>query len=323
MTKTSINFTELMATEDANVRCFLPPLVQEGALGMVHAGAGVGKTNFMLWLAMAVASGTSFLKWESHGAGKVLYIDTEMTTPVIKKRIKEIMKSADYDFMPSYFEFATPDQFRNNFVPDISTPDGSAWLLKEASDREVVIIDNYGGVTAVGDRNELDVWSRVQRLIIDLRSQGKCVIIVHHSGKAGQQLGTSRKEQPLDWVIHLKRPADYTMEDGSRFDLIFEKARNFSGKHAESLSLQLIYDHKTASQFWKWEARAAGVEALVIKMKLGGLKEPAISKEMGLPLFTVKEICSRLKSDKDEKDAKKVQVGRGLDEVEADDNELF
>jgi AAA domain len=316
--KTSINFTQLMASEDSTVRRFLPPIVQEATLGMIHAGAGVGKTNFSLWLAMAVASGSGFLKWEGHVAGKVLYVDSEMTTPIIKQRIKTLMQSSSFDFKPDYFEFASPDQFTANCIPDISSPEGSAWLKREAADRDVIILDNYGGVTAIGDRNELDVWMRVQRLIIDLRSQGKCVIIIHHSGKAGQQLGTSKKEQPLDWVIHLRRPADYSMEDGSRFDLIFEKARNFSGKHAESLSLQLIHDHRKG-QYWQWEARATNIEALVIKMRLNGMQEATISKETGIPVFTVKQICKKLKDSKEEVIEKKVDVGRGLDKEALDE----
>jgi putative DNA primase/helicase len=40
---------------------------------------------------------------------------------------------------------------------------------------------------------------------------------VHHSGKSGEQRGTSRREDVLDTVIGLRRPADYNPNQGARF----------------------------------------------------------------------------------------------------------
>jgi putative DNA primase/helicase len=35
------------------------------------------------------------------------------------------------------------------------------------------------------------------------------LLIVHHTGKGGEQRGTSRREDVLDTSISLRRPADY------------------------------------------------------------------------------------------------------------------
>jgi hypothetical protein len=45
-------------------------------------------------------------------------------------------------------------------------------------------------------------------------------------GRMGRQRGTSRREDALDTVIALRRPDDYSPEDGARFEVHFEKLRN-------------------------------------------------------------------------------------------------
>jgi putative DNA primase/helicase len=42
----------------------------------------------------------------------------------------------------------------------------------------------------------------------------------------GRQRGTSRREDALDTVIALRRPDDYSPEQGARFEVHFEKLRN-------------------------------------------------------------------------------------------------
>jgi hypothetical protein len=49
---------------------------------------------------------------------------------------------------------------------------------------------------------------------------------VHHAGANGRQRGTSRREDALDTVIALRRPEDYSPEQGARFEVHFEKLRN-------------------------------------------------------------------------------------------------
>jgi len=45
-------------------------------------------------------------------------------------------------------------------------------------------------------------------------------------GRMGRQRGTSRREDSLDTVIALRRPDDYSPEQGARFEVHFEKLRN-------------------------------------------------------------------------------------------------
>jgi putative DNA primase/helicase len=56
--------------------------------------------------------------------------------------------------------------------------------------------------------------------------QGIAVLLVHHAGTNSRQRGTSRREDALDTVIALRRPEDYSPEQGARFEVHFEKLRN-------------------------------------------------------------------------------------------------
>jgi DNA-binding NarL/FixJ family response regulator len=48
----------------------------------------------------------------------------------------------------------------------------------------------------------------------------------------------------LDVVINLKHPSNYSFDQGARFEIIFEKARHFYGKDAESFHVQLKANEK-------------------------------------------------------------------------------
>jgi putative DNA primase/helicase len=66
----------------------------------------------------------------------------------------------------------------------------------------------------------------MQNWLLRLRRQGLSVLLIHHAGVNGRQRGTSRREDALDTVIALRRPQDYSPEQGARFEIHFEKLRN-------------------------------------------------------------------------------------------------
>src|SRR6516225_4844893 len=66
----------------------------------------------------------------------------------------------------------------------------------------------------------------MQNWLLKLRRRGVSVLLVHHAGTNGRQRGTSRREDALDTVVALRRPEDYSPEQGARFEIHFEKLRN-------------------------------------------------------------------------------------------------
>jgi hypothetical protein len=68
----------------------------------------------------------------------------------------------------------------------------------------------------------------MQNWLLRLRRKGVAVLLVHHAGVNGRQRETSRREDALDTVIALRRPADYSPEEGARFEVHIEKARTLA-----------------------------------------------------------------------------------------------
>jgi putative DNA primase/helicase len=74
------------------------------------------------------------------------------------------------------------------------------------------------------------------------------VVFIHHAGKGGAQRGTSRREDVLDSVISLRRPRDYSPDQGARFEVHFEKSRGFFGEDAHPFVAQ--YEVRDGAAVW-------------------------------------------------------------------------
>lgn len=117
-------------------------------------------------------------------------------------------------------------------MPDISSTEGQAVIEPHLAETEFVVIDNLSTLCRSGRENESGSWGPVQGWLLDLRRRGITVLVVHHSGKNGGQRGTSRREDVLDLVLNLRRPQDYSSEDGAKFEVHVEKGRSIFGSDA-------------------------------------------------------------------------------------------
>jgi putative DNA primase/helicase len=93
-------------------------------------------------------------------------------------------------------------------------------------DVDLLILDNLSTLCSIGSESASDAWVPMQNWLLSLRRQGISVVLIHHAGVNGRQRGTSRREDALDTVIALRRPEDYSPEQGARFEIHFEKLRN-------------------------------------------------------------------------------------------------
>jgi putative DNA primase/helicase len=91
---------------------------------------------------------------------------------------------------------------------------------------DLLILDNLSTLCTTGSESASDAWVPMQNWLLKLRRQGIAVLLIHHAGINGRQRGTSRREDALDTVIALRRPEDYSPEQGARFEVHFEKLRN-------------------------------------------------------------------------------------------------
>lgn len=242
---TAAEFLEL----DIPIRnTILAPWLPEKGLAMLVAPRGIGKTFFTLTAAYAIACGGSFLGFTVAKPHKVFYLDGEMPGSTMQERMIAIIEG--FEKQPpaaDYFKILSSDLTEDG-LPDLSTAEGQALIDEQIGDSEVVIVDNLSTLMRSGKENEAESWSPVQEWVLKHRRQGRSVLMVHHAGKNGTSRGTSKREDVLDTVISLRRPEDYTSDQGARFEVHFDKARGFYGESAQAFEAR--YEVRDDAATW-------------------------------------------------------------------------
>lgn len=229
----------------------LEGLLSERSLSMVSAFRGVGKTQIVLELGLAVATGGTFLKWKAPKPNGVLFIDGEMCGSEMQDRLKAASENYS-QITPEMFRIVTPDR-QEGPMPDLGSNAGRKAMEELFSEQtKLVIIDNLSSLVRGVKENEGDDWQPFMAWLISLRSKGFSVLLVHHEGKNGTQRGASKKEDNLDLSLSLKRPKDYTTDQGAEFIINFEKARQLHDEDARPIHARLTTTNE-GKRKWKWE----------------------------------------------------------------------
>lgn len=296
---------DLLQTPYPEKTYFLYPLIFAKCLGMIHAMTGVGKTWLALWLAIAAACGQDFLCWKGKRKAKILYIDGEMTNSVIAKRTEEIIKLGCYNPDAEDLFFICPDNFKEHMCPNLGTAEGRLiynGIINETK-ADIIILDNLSTLLRrSGRETDEAAWARLIPWLLELRAADKCCIVIHHSGKSGQQLGTSTKEFQLDWTINLSRPMDYETKQGAKFGIKFEKNRfdDEERKFADPISVWLT---KNESGFnWLWLPTSTDFKSTIKKMVDVGMTANQIAEINSMSLFFIKKTLKELKNENSEID---------------------
>jgi energy-coupling factor transporter ATP-binding protein EcfA2 len=273
----------------------LSPILNRGDLVMVYGPRGSGKTHFLIALTMALASGGEFGPWTSTSAHGVLYLDGELMGITMLERIA--LQAPDSEFDNSKLRVFTPELLPDgDSLPDLSTNEGQARVDQAiTSNDRVIVIDNLSSWCRTGRENEGESWLSILEWLLSLRRPGRCVILVHHSGKGGDQRGTSRREDHLDTVLKLSLPADHDPENGCRFNMEFSKARHLQGRDSQSLEFSMNTDSDSAR--WTYATLKESTYHRVIELINDGLKQTEIASELNVDRSTVSRHCKKAETE--------------------------
>jgi len=233
----SIGIAEFLAMVIPARPMLLEPWLPSQGLAMVHAYRGTGKTHVALGIAVAVASGGKFLRWNASEPKGVLLLDGEMPAIALQERLADIISNSEKE-PTAPLRIITPD-LQEIGMPNLVDLEGQHEIDLHLDDISLVIVDNISTLCRGGRENEGDSWLPVQEWALRLRARGISVLFIHHSGKNGGQRGTSRREDVLDTVIGLRRPSDYSPDAGASFELHYEKARGCFGESVKPFEASL------------------------------------------------------------------------------------
>ena len=208
----------------------LAPILPERSLSMLYSPRGTGKSWLGLSIGLAVASGSPLVRWTAPRPRHVLHVDGEMPLAELQLRLALIKAGIGAEIPNGGFRILAADNTEAGI--NLSSNEGQQALERHLDGVDLLILDNLSTLLAGGSEGASDAWLPMQNWLLRLRRKGIAVLLIHHAGINGRQRGTSRREDALDTVIALRRPADYSPEEGARFEVHIEKARTLVGEGA-------------------------------------------------------------------------------------------
>jgi len=175
----------------------LAPWLNTQGLAMVHGIRGLGKTFFVIGIAMAVTSGGSFLKWKANKPYGVLHLDGEMPAVTLQERYCQFIVSNALE-TTAPLRIITPD-LQEFGMPDLSTHEGQQALEPHLEGISLVIVDNISTMCKGGRENEAESWLPVQEWALKLRTRGISVLLCITLGRLG--FSAEQADVKTSWIL--------------------------------------------------------------------------------------------------------------------------
>jgi putative DNA primase/helicase len=295
-----IDITDLIALDIPPRGMVLDPIIPEKGLAMLYGARGVGKTRVAHGIGYAVATGSSFLRWQAPKPRRVLLIDGELPQADLRQRAIQAAGASERTAEHGWLPIISSDRVDRG-VGNLGSPVVQAEVERWLDGVELLILDNLSSLTVGVRENDGDAWAQIQDWLLRLRRRGISVLIIHHAGKHGGQRGTSRREDVLDTSLSLRQPSDYTIDQGARFEVHIEKGRGLAGDHARPFEAQLeLADGKAA---WIVKDAEEAVRIRVAALLAAGMSVREIAEEVGATRSAVHRLKQRLEREAREANA--------------------
>jgi putative DNA primase/helicase len=262
-----VGIKDFLALEIPARGMLLSPVLPEKSLAMLYAPRGVGKSWLGLSIGVAVASGGSLLRWQAPSPRRVLVADGEMPLADLQARLNSILAGLGVDVPNDRLRILAADNSEAGI--NLGSAEGQQALEPHLDGVDLLILDNLSTLMTTGSEGASDSWLPMQNWLLRLRRKGISVLIIHHAGVNGRQRGTSRREDALDTVIALRRPANYSAEQGVRFEVHIEKSRTLAGEGALPFEAMVeAFVSETGGAGVRWVAR----ELMALLTRLGRMR---------------------------------------------------
>jgi KaiC/GvpD/RAD55 family RecA-like ATPase len=291
-----VDLSELITMQMPARTFVLDPILPVKSIGMVYSWRGGGKTYVLLEMTYTIAAGAgNCFVWAIPEPRPVLYIDGEMDSTELQDRMQRIVISHEGKMPePGMFRFITPDL--EDHKPEILTPEGRRRIEDHLRGGELLILDNLSTLIPSGEERETEDWAIVQEWLLKLRRCGYTTLFAHHAGKGGGQRGTSNREDVLNLVINLRRPQDYTAEDGLRAEVHFEKIRGRAvGEAVQPFEIKLETDERGRA-CWTRRPLKDLLEKQAFQMLAAGMNNREIADDLKMSRYQVYRLRKKFES---------------------------
>jgi hypothetical protein len=282
-----LDFQDVISLELPEKRVFLDPWITEQSITLISGWRGTGKTWLALSILNAITKGAKFGPWQTETPVSCLYLDGEMTINDMQYRAKQL--EMDQERKEPFFLYS--DAYatnlglpRANLLDEKWRTEMKAYLLD--NNIKLWVGDNIASLAPGMNENAKDEWDPVNEFLLQLRFAGIASVLLHHTGKAGSQRGTSAREDNIDTSIILKHPGDYEIEDGCRFVMEFRKNRVVCGDHFLLADQEFQYN----DGLWSWDDAKVKTKTKISEMLNCGVKNKDIAAELGVSAAYVSKV---------------------------------
>lgn len=228
---------EFMSIKVPERKHLIRGLIVEETITIVNGFRGSGKSWFMWGMGEAVSWGDRIGPWDVEEPMNALLIDGEMPLRLLQERKKLMNVGRNIKDKPAEF-FVYPEAYayriglRRANILDPKWRDGITKMVEELGIK-MLILDNLSSLAPGIDENDKMSFDEVNRWLLTIRFGGVAIIMTHHTGKNGEQRGTSAHEDHVDTALLLKRPSGFTKDMGCAFKVTATKDRDFVLKGKE------------------------------------------------------------------------------------------
>lgn len=203
----------------------MEPWLEEASYGLISSKPGCGKTWLAMEIASALSNGRNSMEdlWRVNQPVPVLYIDGEMHWADLWDRIRQLKLSDGYILSKTLY-----DRQANDYDLNLADPYIRKELMTFILSRgcKLVILDNIFSLVHGIDTNSDKDWSPINQWCLKLsRANGVSMILIHHTGKSGTQLGTASRVFNTDWSLLLHKKESESGEDPCCFRISIDKER--------------------------------------------------------------------------------------------------
>jgi hypothetical protein len=278
----------------------LYPWLHAKSYNLITGFRGAGKTWFGLSLFHAITYGENFGPWKTVNPVNALYLESEMSIEDIRDRIhaigtnedahKEFLIYSDDYTLTEAKRFVNGKTIKRANLLDKEWRDNLTEILKEWNIK-LIGLDNLASLSPGRNENSKDEFDPINQWLIHLRFEGISSVVFHHTGKAGDQRGTSAHEDNVDISISFNKPHDYRTSDGCRFISHFGKRRSVP---TEGLPLTEDYDLQmqinNGKVQWTFNPLEKKNKSDVIQLAKDGYKQINIAETLKIDPATVSRI---------------------------------
>lgn len=225
----TINLGDMLALSLLADLGLLGRMILEKSIGLIAGPRGGGKSWFAMIIAYAVAASKSLEPWGTGIGATVVFLDGEMRATGVQERfrlIHALNTSAESRAMAEANIHIVSRDYIGDPIGSIDTEEGQRSIDELIPDSaKFIVVDNLSAWTS-GGREDSNSWATIKNWLIKKRLLGIAVLLIHHTGKNGQQRGSSMHEDLLDYSILLSPLPSNNERQDTRFGIEHTKLRD-------------------------------------------------------------------------------------------------